>query len=166
MTHADRQDRERWIASGLPDAVVTIMFRDGTLPPPHAARWYDSSLTTDEITEFRRSGRPAPDAAFAASLEASGLPTDTAFIETWEGFDAATILRIVTSLIAGGAGIPSSALAEGGRATVIRVVRRPHPAATDRRFAVALCAQHARLEGARLKPSAHKKTHSTAQEQQ
>ena len=95
MTHADRQDRQRWIASGLPDAVVTIMFRDGTLPPPHAARWYDSSLTTDEITEFRRSGRPAPDAAFAASLEARGLPTDTAFIETWEGFDAATILRAI-----------------------------------------------------------------------
>ncbi len=95
MTHGDRQDRERWIASGLPDAVVTIMFRDGTLPPPHAARWYDSSLTTDEITEFRRAGRPAPDAAFAASLEAQGLPTDTAFVETWAGFDAATILDAI-----------------------------------------------------------------------
>ena len=95
MTHADRQDRARWIASGLPDAVVTIMFRDGTLAPPHAARWYDSSLTTDEIAEFRRAGRPAPDAAFAASLEARGLPTDTAFIETWAGFDAATILRAI-----------------------------------------------------------------------
>lgn len=95
MNHADRQDRERWIASGLPDAVVTIMFRDGTLPPPHAARWYDSSLTTDEITEFRRSGRPAPDVAFAASLEARGLPTDAAFIETWTGFDAATILGAI-----------------------------------------------------------------------
>ncbi len=95
MGHADRHDRERWIASGLPDAVVTIMFRDGTLPPPHAARWYDSSLTTDEIAEFRRAGRPAPDAAFAASLEARGLPTDTAFIETWEGFDAATILDAI-----------------------------------------------------------------------
>ncbi len=95
MNHADRQDRDRWIASGLPDAVVTIMFRDGTLAPPHAARWYDSSLTTDEITEFRRSGRPAPDAAFAASLEARGLPTDTAFIETWTGFDAATILGAI-----------------------------------------------------------------------
>jgi hypothetical protein len=95
MTHADRQDRARWIASGLPDAVVTIMFRDGTLPPPHAARWYDSSLTTDEITEFRRSGRPAPDAAFAASLEARGLPTDVAFVEAWQGFDAATILGAI-----------------------------------------------------------------------
>jgi hypothetical protein len=95
MNHADRQDRERWIASGLPDAVVTIMFRDGTLPPPHAARWYDSSLTTDEIIEFRRSGRPAPDVAFAASLEARGLPTDVAFIETWAGFDAATILGAI-----------------------------------------------------------------------
>ena len=80
MTRADRQDRDRWIASGLPDAVVTIMFRDGTLPPPHASRWYDSSLTTDEITEVRRSGRPAPDLAFAASLDARGLPTDSAFI--------------------------------------------------------------------------------------
>jgi hypothetical protein len=95
MTHADRQDRARWIASGLPDAVVTIMFRDGTLPPPHAARWYDSSLTTDEIVEFRRSGRPAPDAAFAASLEARGLPTDVAFVEAWQGFDAATILAAI-----------------------------------------------------------------------
>lgn len=95
MNQADRQDRERWIASGLPDAVVTIMFRDGTLPPPHAARWYDSSLTTDEITEFRRSGRPAPDVAFAASLEARGLPTDTAFVDSWTGFDAATILRAI-----------------------------------------------------------------------
>lgn len=95
MTHADRQDRARWIASGLPDAVVTIMFRDGTLPPPHAARWYDSSLTTDEITEFRRAGRPAPDAAFAASLEAHGLPTQTDFVETWSGFDAATILDAI-----------------------------------------------------------------------
>ncbi len=35
-----------------------------------------------------------------------------------------------------GAGIPSATLAEGGRATVTGVVRRPHPAATDRRFAV------------------------------
>jgi hypothetical protein len=95
MTRADRQDRDRWIASGLPDAVVTIMFRDGTLPPPHASRWYDSSLTTDEITEFRRSGRPAPDLAFAASLDARGLPTDSAFIETWTGFDAATILAAI-----------------------------------------------------------------------
>jgi hypothetical protein len=95
MTHADRQDRARWIASGLPDAVVTIMFRDGTLPPPHASRWYDSSLATDEIVEFRRSGRPAPDAAFAASLEARGLPTDVAFIEAWQGFDAATILDAI-----------------------------------------------------------------------
>jgi hypothetical protein len=95
MTHADRQDRARWIASGLPDAVVTIMFRDGTLPPPHAARWYDTSLTTEEITEFRRSGRPAPDAAFAASLEARGLPTDVSFIETWEGFDAGAILGAI-----------------------------------------------------------------------
>ena len=55
MTHPDRQDRQRWIASGLADAVVTIMFREGTLPPPHASRWYDSSLTTDEIVEFRPS---------------------------------------------------------------------------------------------------------------
>jgi len=95
MTHADRQDRARWIASGLPDAVVTIMFRDGTLPPPHASRWYDSSLTTDEITEFRRAGRPAPDVAFAATLESRGLPTDVAFVETWAGFDAATILDAI-----------------------------------------------------------------------
>ncbi len=95
MTHADRQDRERWIASGLPDAVVTIMFRDGTLPPPHAARWYDSSLTTEEITEFRRAGRQAPDLAFAASLEARGLPTDPTFIEHWEGFAAEQILEAI-----------------------------------------------------------------------
>jgi hypothetical protein len=95
MTHADRQDRERWIASGLPDAVVTIMFRDGTLPPPHAGRWYDSSLTTAEIAEFRRTGRPAPEAAFAASLESRGLPTETDFVETWAGFDAATILGAI-----------------------------------------------------------------------
>ena len=95
MTHADRHDRERWIASGLPDAVVTIMFRDGTLPPPHAARWYDSSLTTEEITEFRRAGRQAPDLAFAASLEARGLPTDPTFIETWEGFAAERILEAI-----------------------------------------------------------------------
>jgi hypothetical protein len=95
MTHADRHDRERWIASGLPDAVVTIMFRDGTLPPPHAGRWYDSSLTTEEITTFRRAGRQAPDAAFAASLEARGLPTDLAFIETWDGFAAERILEAI-----------------------------------------------------------------------
>lgn len=95
MTHADRQDRERWIASGLPDAVVTIMFRDGTLPPPHAARWYDSSLTTEEITEFRRAGRQAPDLAFAASLEARGLPADPTFIERWEGFAAEQILEAI-----------------------------------------------------------------------
>ena len=95
MTHADRQDRERWIASGLPDAVVTIMFRDGTLAPPHASRWYDSSLTTDEIVQFRRAGRPAPDAAFAASLEARGLPTDADFVQTWTGHDAATILDAI-----------------------------------------------------------------------
>ena len=56
---------------------------------------YDSSLTTDEITEFRRSGRPAPDVAFAASLEACGLPTNFSFIETWTGFDAATILGAI-----------------------------------------------------------------------
>ena len=95
MTREDRHDRERWIASGLPDAVVTIMFRDGTLPPPHAARWYDSSLTTEEITEYRRVGRQAPDVAFGASLVARGLPTDTAFIEVWDGYDAERILEAI-----------------------------------------------------------------------
>ncbi|TFH19638.1 MAG: hypothetical protein E4H05_04155 [Acidimicrobiales bacterium] len=95
MTRPDRHDRDRWIASGLPDAVVTIMFRDGTLPPPHAARWYDSSLTTDEIVEFRRAGRPAPDEALAASLEARGLPTDPAFVAAWKGFDARQILDAI-----------------------------------------------------------------------
>lgn len=95
MTRADRQDRERWIASGLPDAVVTIMFRDGTLPPPHAARWYDSALTTEEIIEFRRAGRPAPDAAFAAALEARGLPTDPAFVDAWDGFAPDEILDAI-----------------------------------------------------------------------
>ncbi len=35
-----------------------------------------------------------------------------------------------------GAGIPAATLVEGGRATVTGVVRRPHPAASDRRFAV------------------------------
>jgi hypothetical protein len=95
MTHADRHDRARWIASGLPDAVVTIMFRDGTLPPPHAARWYDSSLTTEEITTFRRAGRQAPDVAFGRSLEAHGLPTDPAFVDNWEGFAAERILEAI-----------------------------------------------------------------------
>ncbi len=95
MAHEDRHDRDRWIASGLPDAVVTIMFRDGTLPPPHASRWYDSSLTTAEITEFRRAGRPAPDEAFTASLEVRGLPTDPSFIATWQGFDADRILAAI-----------------------------------------------------------------------
>ena len=95
MTRPDRHDRDRWIASGLPDAVVTIMFRDGTLPPPHAARWYDSSLTTDEIVVFRRAGRPAPDEALAASLEARGLPTDPAFVAAWKGFDARQILDAI-----------------------------------------------------------------------
>ena len=44
----------------------------------------------------------------------------------------------VTVVVAGmaGAGIPSPAPAEGGRATVVGVVRRPPPAALDRRFAV------------------------------
>jgi outer membrane biosynthesis protein TonB len=43
-----------------------------------------------------------------------------------------------TIVVAGlaGAGIPAAALAEGAGATVVGVVRRPHPAATDRRFAV------------------------------
>ena len=95
MTRPDRHDKPRWIASGLPDAVATIMFRDGTLPPPHAARWYDSSLTTDEIVEFRRAGRPAPDEAFAASLEARGLPTDPMFVAAWKGFDAGRILDAI-----------------------------------------------------------------------
>lgn len=95
MTRSDRHDRDRWVASGLPDAVVTIMFRDGTLPPPHAARWYDSSLTTEEIVEFRRVGRPAPDEAVAASLESRGLPSDPAFIAVWDGFDAAQILGAI-----------------------------------------------------------------------
>jgi len=95
MTRSDRHDRDRWVASGLPDAIVTIMFRDGTLPPPHAARWYDSSLTTDEIVEFRRVGRPAPDEAVVASLESRGLPSDPAFIATWDGFDAAQILDAI-----------------------------------------------------------------------
>jgi hypothetical protein len=71
------------------------MFRDGTLPPPHAARWYDSSLTTEEITTFRRAGRTVPDAAFASSLEARGLPTDPSFVETWAGFDAERILAAI-----------------------------------------------------------------------
>ncbi len=95
MTRADRHDRDRWTSSGLPDAVVTIMFRDGTLPPPHASRWYDSSLTTEEIVQFRRAGRPAPDEAVAASLDARGLPHDPTFVASWEGFDAAAILEAI-----------------------------------------------------------------------
>lgn len=91
----DRHDRERWIASGLPDAVVTIMFRDGTLPPPHASRWYDSSLTTDEIVEYRRAGRQAPDVAFESALAARGLPTDRNFVESWQGFSADQILDAI-----------------------------------------------------------------------
>ena len=95
MDRADRHDRERWIASGLPDAVVTIMFRDGTLPPPHAVRWYDSPLTTEDITEYRRAGRLAPDAAHAAALEALGLPSDTAFVDAWPGFSPQQILDAI-----------------------------------------------------------------------
>lgn len=95
MTRADRHDRERWIASGLPDAVVTIMFRDGTLPPPHAARWYDSSLTTEEIIDDRRDGRSAPDVVFASALEARGLPTDSVFLDAWEGFSPDQILDAI-----------------------------------------------------------------------
>jgi hypothetical protein len=95
MTHADRHDRARWIASGLSDALITIMIRDATLPPPHAARWYDSSLSTDDIVTFRRSGRQAPDAAFAESLAARGLPTDPAFVAAWVGFDADQILAAI-----------------------------------------------------------------------
>lgn len=95
MAHHDRQDRQRWVASGLPDAVVTIMFREGTLPPPHAARWYDSSLATDEIVEFRRAGRSASDVALASSLVAHGLPTDRGFVETWLGFDGEQILDAI-----------------------------------------------------------------------
>ncbi len=95
MTHADRHDRGRWLASGLADAMITIMFRDATLAPPHVARWYDSSLTTDEIVEFRRAGRPAPNEAVVASLEALGLPSDAGFVARWEGFDAAMILGAI-----------------------------------------------------------------------
>ncbi len=35
-----------------------------------------------------------------------------------------------------GSGIPSTALIEGRRATIVGIVRRPYPSATDRRFAV------------------------------
>jgi len=43
-----------------------------------------------------------------------------------------------TIVVAGlaGAGIPAATIAEGAGVTVVGVVRRPHPAATDRRFAV------------------------------
>jgi len=43
-----------------------------------------------------------------------------------------------TIVVAGlaGAGIPAAAIPEGAGVTVVGVVRRPHPAATDRRFAV------------------------------
>ncbi len=44
--------------------------------------------------------------------------------------------RRVPILGLAGAGIPSSALAEGRTATIIGIVRRPYPSATDRRFAV------------------------------
>jgi hypothetical protein len=36
-----------------------------------------------------------------------------------------------------GSGIPSTALIEGRRATITGIVRRPHPSASDRRFAIA-----------------------------
>lgn len=85
--HADRLDRDRWLASGMPDAMVTIMLRDGTLPPPSAARWYDSGLTTAEITEYRRTGRDAPDAL--------GLPADAAFRATWDGLPSGTVLAAI-----------------------------------------------------------------------
>jgi hypothetical protein len=35
-----------------------------------------------------------------------------------------------------GAGIPSATLVEGAQATIVGIVRRPHPSATDRRFAI------------------------------
>jgi len=43
-----------------------------------------------------------------------------------------------TIVVAGlaGAGIPAATISEGAGVTVVGVVRRPHPAATDRRFAV------------------------------
>ena len=44
--------------------------------------------------------------------------------------------RRVPILGLAGAGIPSSALAEGRTATIVGIVRRPYPSATDRRFAV------------------------------
>lgn len=85
--HENRQDRERWVASGMPEAMVTIMFRDGTLPPPSAARWYDSGLTTEEIAEYRRSGRAVPDPL--------GLPSDPTFHSTWEGLSSEDILAAI-----------------------------------------------------------------------
>ena len=55
--------------------------------------------------------------------------------ERWSAEIAIGSSRI---LIAGlpGAGIPSATLVEGRRATVVGIVRRPYPTATDRRFAI------------------------------
>ena len=55
--------------------------------------------------------------------------------DRWRAEVRTTGTTIVVAGLAG-AGIPAATVAEGSRITVVGVVRRPHPAATDRRFAV------------------------------
>ncbi len=98
-------------------ATVTVL-GSGTLPAPRALA--GDPGTADEGRLVRLQG-------MVLDLRRLG--------DRWRAEVRTSRATVVVAGLAG-AGIPSATLREGARATVVGVVRRPHPAATDRRFAV------------------------------
>ena len=116
-----RIDGELGTAYGAPRiraATVTVL---GTAPLP-APR------------DLRRAPGPADEGEL---VRVTGRVTDLRRLgDRWR---AEVRTRDVVVVVAGlaGSGIPSASMPEGSAVVVVGVVRRPHPAATDRRFAVA-----------------------------
>jgi hypothetical protein len=125
------------LAGPLPGARLRI---DGELGTAYGT----PRLRATEIEKLGRSSLPAP-----RQLGREPGPSDEGELVRVTGrvadlrrlgdrWRAELRLGATPVLVAGlaGAGIPAATLAEGTSVTVVGVVRRPHPAATDRRFAI------------------------------
>ncbi len=116
-----RIDGELGTAYGAPRIRASILTLLGTVPLP-APR------------DLRRAPGPADEGEL---VRVTGRVTDLRRLgDRWRAEVRAGALVVVVAGLAG-AGIPAATMDEGSAVAVVGVVRRPHPAATDRRFAVA-----------------------------
>ena len=102
-------------------------------------------ITADEVTSLGRGTSPAP--AIVKDVPTAALEWRLATVtgtvdrvtrdgERWRAEIAVGSKRIPVDGLAS-AGIPASTIVKGSRITLTGIVRRPHPSAVDRRFAIA-----------------------------